>query len=158
MIGKILRAIGRTIKNIFGSKVFKKALPFIVVFIIGAVAGGVFTDKVLRKSDSKGSQGWSNSSSSGSANRASRQSEQIETNYKRAKEDIAKDQKSGRITKEQADKLSVKVEEIYKFRTKDLRDVSDEEARKQLSAKRAEWRKWASENSLSSRYFLRLTM
>jgi hypothetical protein len=121
---------------------------------LGVGAGIVFADKVLQKSNIQGAQGLNSSGLS----RTVRQGSQIETNYKRAKEDIAKDQKSGRITKEQADKLSVKVEEIYKFRTKDLRDVSDEEARKQLSAKRAEWRKWASENSLSSRYFLRLTM
>ena len=129
-----------------------------MVFIIGAVAGGVFTDKVLIKSDSQASSGWNSANSRSSSNRAGRQSNQVETNYKRAKDEVAKDQKSGKLTKEQADKLVAKIDEIYTYRTKDLKDASSEEAREQLSTKRTEWRKWASENSIPSRYILRLSM
>lgn len=150
--------MSRSIKNVVRSKAVRKAIPFVMVFIIGAVVGGVFTHKVLIKSDSKTTSGWTGTKSRNSSDGAGRQNSQIETNYTRAKDDVAKDQTSSKLTKEQADKLAAKIDEIYAYRTKDLKDVSSEEAREQLSAKRAEWRKWASENSIPSRYILRLSM
>lgn len=148
---------GAGFQRAFGSKGFRKAAPYIVVLIIGGVAGGVITHKFIDK-DSKKSTSASSTLARTPEEIAKRQSEQLESNYKRAKDDVAKDQKDGELTKEQADMLNKKIDEIYNYRTKDLKGLSTTDARKKLSEKRSEWRKWATDNKLSTRYIIRLTI
>lgn len=157
---KVLRGIKNGAMRVFRSNGFKKVAPFIAVLVIGGVLGGLITHKYIDKN--KMSSAFTNSSSTTSRRTpeelAKRQSEQLETNYKRAKDDVAKDLKEGKLTKDQADKLTQKIEEIYSYRTKDLKGLSSADARKKLSEKRTEWRKWATDNKLSTRYIIRLTI
>lgn len=154
---KVLRGIKNALTRVFGSRAFRKLAPFLIVFILGGVAGGLITNKYISK-DGKTSTANSSSTSRTPEEIAKRQSEQLETNYKRAKDDVAKDQKDGDLTKEQADMLLKKIDEIYSYRTKDLKGLSTADARKKLSEKRSEWRKWATDNKLSTRYIIRLTI
>ena len=156
---KVLAGIKNALARVFGSRSFRKLAPFIIVFIIGGVAGGIITNKFI-DSDSKSNTARSGSTASARTPEelAKRQSEQLETNYKRAKDDVAKDQKEGDLTSEQADMLVKKIDEIYNYRTKDLKGLSTADARKKLSEKRSEWRKWATDNKLSTRYIIRLTI
>ncbi len=153
---KVLRGIKNALARVFGSRAFRKLAPFIIVFILGGVAGGFITNKYVKKDSTT-------SRSSTAAARtpeeiAKRQADQLETNYKRAKDDVAKDLKDGDLTKDQADMLLKKIDEIYNYRTKDLKGLSTTDARKKLSEKRSEWRKWATDNKLSTRYIIRLTI
>lgn len=157
---KILRGIKNAVARVLRSSKFRKLAPFIVVLIIGGVLGGVITDRFISNDSGSSADLLSKSAASKRTPQeiAKRQAEQLETNYKRAKEDVAKDQKEGDLTKEQADMLLKKIDEIHDYRTKDLKGLSTTDARKKLSEKRAEWRKWATENKLSTRYIIRLTI
>lgn len=161
---KLLRGIKGAFKRAFKSPSTRKVTPFLVVFVIGAVVGGFATDRyVTNREDKKAKETGFSRNTNKTIPRtpeelAKRQAEQLDANYKRAKEDVAKDEKAGKITKEQSKLLLAKIDEIYNYRTKDLKGLSSAEARKKLSQKRTEWRKWATDNKLSTRYIIRLSI
>lgn len=155
---KILNPIKKIVSRVSHSPKARKVALLLVVFIIGGVVGGVVTDKYIAKDGSKKSTSDAFRTPRTAEDIAKRQSEQLDENYKRAKETVAKDLKEGDLTKDQSEKLLKKIDEIYNYRTKDLKDLPVADARKKLSEKRSEWRKWATDNKISSRYIIRLTI
>lgn len=68
---------------------------------------------------------------------------------------VDRDQKAGRLTKEQASALKQKLKEAHDYLQKALAS-GDEKVIRQINDKKVEWRDWAKRNDLSNRYFLRL--
>lgn len=85
--------------------------------------------------------------------RAGRNLERLEEGKDRAKERIARDIEAKRLTQEQADKITAKLEEIYSYKKEAIKQ-SSEEKQDELNAKRREWRNWVEDNNVSSRYFI----
>lgn len=72
--------------------------------------------------------------------------------YSRAKDMVNADLQKKRITKEQADSINAKLEEMKAFLAKT--DHTSKEGREKIRAKREELRKWAQQNNLSIKYTL----
>lgn len=68
---------------------------------------------------------------------------------------VDRDQRAGRIGKEQADVLKQKLKEAHEYLQKALAS-GDEKVIRQINAKKLEWRDWARRHDVSNRYFLRL--
>jgi hypothetical protein len=145
----------RMVKSALGSAKVKKTLSYLLVFVLGAVGGGVVTAQLRDNNQSTLSTMQANTSTE---EIAQRQAQRLDAYYKRAKEDVDQDLKAKKLTQDQANKLKAKIDEIYSYRTKDLKDTTSSEGRKKLSTKRSEWRKWAADNKLSTKYFIRLTI
>lgn len=79
----------------------------------------------------------------------------IEAAYTYGKDLIDIDQKTGRLTKQQAGKARTKLDELHTFR-KNLASSAAADAAAARSQKRQEVRNWAKANDISSRYFTRL--
>lgn len=121
------------------------------------IAIGASGYALLNKNDKTtpaASNGLSQQSRSDPEERAKQQTERLEDSYKKAKETVEADLKASKLNQAKADAINQKIDEIYNYR-KSV-DTTSEEAKKELSAKRKEWRGWAEQNDVSTRYFVRI--
>lgn len=141
----------RKIKSAIKRVLSFKYLPIIVVFIAGALLGGLIVSQLA---STKTSSRSSSRSSTDNKVVSERKAERLEEGYKKTKADIEEDAKAGKLTQEKADAVGKKLDEAYNF-IKDKQGTSSED-RAAVRAKRAELRKWAEENDISTRYFIRI--
>ena len=139
------------VKRTGGSRSFKKIAAVLLIFGLGVGTGSLITSATQKESSPV--QSRSSSQVVSSEQRNENTLERLEEAYDRAKERIARDIESKRITEEQAGKITTKLDEMYNYR-KSNPDISTEEKRNELQAKRRELRSWIEENNLSSRYFV----
>lgn len=138
------------IKHIYRKIRSIKYLAVCLAFILGAAVGGLGA-KIL---NDEGEAPDTSRASVSDEDRVKDSARRLEDGYENAKADIAEGVKSGSLTKEQADAISSKLDEAYTF-VKENPGTSAEE-RAAIRAKRQEWRDWAKENDVSSRYFIRI--
>lgn len=147
-ISKLLKRVIEVVKT----PRFKKTLVLVIIFLAGLVSGALLANQ--SDNDTKSSTvNPAATSNLSAADLQKRSVERLEKNYTRSKERITKDLASKRITQAQADKITEKLDEIYKYKKENI-DKTTDEVRSELQKKRSEWRKWIEENDLSSRYFI----
>jgi Tfp pilus assembly protein PilV len=137
-------------KNVLKSRKFKKLLLAMLIFSAGALVGlglGRLTQDSSQKSQTRTTAPLT------AEQRIERSLERLEEGNERATERIKRDVESQRLTQEQADKVTAKLEEIYTYKKEAIKQNS-EEKQDELDAKRREWRNWVEDNNVSSRYFI----
>ncbi len=127
---------------------------YAAVLLVGFGLGNVFNSQLI-DSDSKASSSKHNSSSPNSRSQQQRQEildRRLESGYERVKKSVDNDLGKNELTKEKADTISKKQEEIYNYK----KNAGQEENRDQLRDKRDEWRAWAQQNQVPMKYILPL--
>lgn len=123
-----------------------KVVPFVLVFLAGTLLGGL------------GVSQWHNyqtdPSSPANTITSKRSAERLEKNYQEAKESIEKAVQQGKLSAEHANEVTKRLEAAYNFLKKN--PSTSPEARAALREMRDEWRQWANENNVSSRYLIRI--
>jgi len=126
-----------------------KAFLLFAVFAVGVVVGG-FLGAKFYDNPSKTTTPWVNSQATSQAGKDPE--DQLEDNYKQAQELVKKDLERKAITQEQADKINAKLTEAYEY-AKNV-DQTSQQAKEEFNDKKREWRQWARDNDVSTRYII----
>lgn len=130
-------------KTIGRHKLLKPTVIFMMGVVVGLVVGYVFFNG-SNASNAK-------SSEESKAQVQQRRTERAKQRYERAKQRIGRALKDNDLTKEQAEKLNAKIDELKKYREQNATSQMDwGEMRK----KREELRQWAEENGVPSQYVI----
>lgn len=127
---------------------------YVAVLAVGFGLGNVFNSQLINSESTTSS---SKHKSSASNNRGQQQRQEVldrrlESGYDRVKKSVDSDLKADKLSKEKADSILKKQEEIYNYK----KNSDQEENRDELNKKRNEWREWAQQNEVSMKYILPL--
>ena len=143
-----MKKIKQTVSTLF-HKFSRHKLVFAIAIFTSGILIGTLLGWFLFKTPGK------NNNHSNTANETTNTAQSLRNRlaktYSANKETILADVKSGKITKEQADLITKKLNEYYEYR-KSI--VENDDSGNVLRQKRQEMRKWASDNKVSNKYFV----
>ena len=142
-IGRLLRRIYTYIRKI---RIPRKAVALLVILAVG-IGVGFWLGRTTAPATLQ--------TSKASSVQNSPEAHKLESAYSDSKDRIAADQKSKRVTSEQAKAIRAKLDELYNFR-KDMLGKATSESVSDRSQMRQEIRDWAKDNDVPTRYFIRL--
>lgn len=140
------------LQRVLVSSAFKKTLIALLIFCFGLGLGVAIGRSMQKPTNTTQSQS-TNGRSLTPEQRTERSLQRLEESYDRAKERIARDVEAKRLTQEQADTITAKLNEVYDYRKANT-DTTSSQNRDELQNKRKEWRDWLEQNDISSRYFI----
>ena len=143
-----MKKIKQTISSLFQKFARHKIILTITIFVLGILIG-VLLGWFLFKDPSE--KKTNTAITNQSTNTMQSLKNRLAKTYSANKETIKGDEKSGKITKEQADLITKKLNEYYEYR-KSI--IGNDDSGDALRQKRQQMRKWASDNKVSNKYFV----
>ncbi len=144
-----MKRVIRGIRNVLNSRHLKKLVLAVLIFSVGVLTG-LGLSRLTQDNTPKNQR--RTTAPLTAEQRTERILNRLEEANKRAAERIKLDVKLQRLTQEQADKITAKLEEVYTYK-KEAIDQTSEEKQDELGDKRRELRKWLEDNQVSPRYF-----
>jgi len=145
------------VKRLFAAIILRIRKPNVYVplatFILGGCVGFTISGRAVQPATASNNKIQGALSQSITQLSPEDEAEQLQKGYEYSKAAIERDKQANRINKEQAQALTQKIDEIYTYRKS---VIGKNDKREELQTKRQEWREWAREQRLSTRYFTRL--
>lgn len=146
-----MHKLTKKLKNLYKTR----AVHTLLLVLVGALLGSLLT-LTISDSPSSGRSDRSSVIKDRTQQSKERQAEELEENYQDAKDRVARELEAKQIDQEKADLIYKKLEEMYQFLKGKDRTKSDD--RTIIAEKQAEWRKWAQENDVSTRYIVMMRL